>query len=257
MKLLIIPDAHAHPDYDNERFSALGNLIVEERPDTILSIGDMADMPSLSSYDKGKKGFEGRRYDRDVSSLNDALTRLFLGVKSYNKGRRRKYKPRTVITLGNHEDRISRVSEFQPEFEGKVGIRDLELDKHFDTVVPFREQITLHGITFSHYFSSGLKGQPITGEHIAATMCNKLHMSAVQGHSHLFNHTERTRPDGEKIFGLSCGCYSHPEMIEGWNKGQHHMWWHGIVILDGLGTYPGYYEEMRTIILSKIMREYS
>ena len=43
MKHLIIPDAHAHPEYDNERFDALGSLILKERPDVIICIGDFAE----------------------------------------------------------------------------------------------------------------------------------------------------------------------------------------------------------------------
>ena len=35
-KLLIIPDAHAEPNYDNDRFTWLGNLIFEEKPTIML-----------------------------------------------------------------------------------------------------------------------------------------------------------------------------------------------------------------------------
>ena len=47
MNLLIIGDPHAHRDYDNKRFTALGKYIAKEKPDVIVCIGDMADMPSL------------------------------------------------------------------------------------------------------------------------------------------------------------------------------------------------------------------
>ena len=35
MNLLIIPDAHANPDYDNERFTHLGKFIVAHKPEYI------------------------------------------------------------------------------------------------------------------------------------------------------------------------------------------------------------------------------
>ena len=38
-KLLIIPDAHAEPNYDNDRFTWLGNLIFEEKPDVVVCLG--------------------------------------------------------------------------------------------------------------------------------------------------------------------------------------------------------------------------
>ena len=60
-KLLIIPS------HDNDRFTWLGNLIFEEKPDVVVCLGDWFDMASLSSHDKGKKSFEGRRYKQDVA----------------------------------------------------------------------------------------------------------------------------------------------------------------------------------------------
>ena len=89
MNLLVIGDPHAHPDYDNSRFTALGKFIAKERPQVIVCIGDMADMPSLSSYDRGTKGFEGRRYKKDVKAVIDAQKKLFAPIK-----RIRGYKPK-------------------------------------------------------------------------------------------------------------------------------------------------------------------
>ena len=103
MNLLVIGDPHAHPDYDNDRFTVLGKFIASEKPDVIVCIGDMADMPSLSSYDKGTKGFEGRRYKKDVAAVIDAQERLFAPIKKM-----RGYKPKLHMCLGNHEDRIDR-----------------------------------------------------------------------------------------------------------------------------------------------------
>jgi hypothetical protein len=41
----------------------------------------MADMPSLCTYDKGTKGFEGRRYKQDVNVTLDAQERMFAPIK--------------------------------------------------------------------------------------------------------------------------------------------------------------------------------
>ena len=46
---LIIPDGHTHPDYNNDRFTWLGKLIVDLQPEVVVNIGDMADMASLCS----------------------------------------------------------------------------------------------------------------------------------------------------------------------------------------------------------------
>jgi hypothetical protein len=256
--ILIIPDAHSHPEFDNDRFEYIGHHIVKTKPDKVICIGDFADLPSLSSYDKGTKGFEGRRYVKDLECVHDAQERLFRPIKDFNRQKKRnkekQYKPEYVMCLGNHCDRISRAVNCQPELDGAIGLHDLEYEKYWE-VIPFREAYHTEGIAFSHYFASGVAARPISGEHIAASLCNKLHQSAVQGHSHLFNHAERTRPDGQKIFGLSVGCISHPDQVEGWNRDTSHLWWRGIVELnecDGLG----YYDQIVATTLRKLERDY-
>lgn len=259
-KHLIIPDGHAHPEYGNERFTALGNLIMEERPDVIICLGDFADVPSLSSYDKGTRGFEGRRYRRDLEAVWDAQERLWGPLNEYNasrrRGRHKRYKPQKELTYGNHEDRISRAANSQPELDGTIGLKDLRYEAYGWHTTPFKEAVTLDGIAYSHYFASGLSGQAISGENIGGSLVKKLHMSAVQGHSHLYSHYEHTRPDHQKIFGLSAGCYAHKDFVEGWNLNTAHLWWHGVVILEGAGRWPGYYEEIRSVCQTKIMERY-
>ena len=215
-------------------------------------------MPSLSSYDKGTKGFEGRRYRTDIKAVLEAQKLLFHPVREYNRHKRNKnkqYNPRWVMCLGNHEDRITRAVNSQPELDGAIGLFDLKYEEFGWEVHQFQVPVVIDNIAYCHYFSSGIAARPISGEHIASTLCNKLHQSAVQGHSHIFNHAERTRPDGQKIFGLSVGTFSHPKMVEGWNTATQRMWWHGIVILDDLDG-EGYYDSIQAITTRKLMRDY-
>src|SRR3546814_6957280 len=60
-------------------------------------------MPSLCSYDKGTKGFEGRRYSKDIAAAHDAQERFFAPIKATKKKL-----PRFVMLQGNHEYRIER-----------------------------------------------------------------------------------------------------------------------------------------------------
>lgn len=249
-KHLIIPDAHAHPNYSNERFTALGQFVAEERPQKIICIGDFADMPSLSSYDKGKKSFEGRRYQKDLDATHVAMERLMTPI-----AKARGYKPELHLFLGNHEDRISRAVEDDAKLEGTMGLRDLQYETFGWNVYPFLEPRILDGIAYAHYFVSGVAGRAIGGENIGKSMCLKLHSSAVQGHSHMFDHSERTIVGGRKIFGLSCGCFTHPNMIEGWNRSFVHMWWRGAVVLEDVDGH-GYYDVLRAVTLRKLSRDF-
>lgn len=260
-KHLILPDPHAHPEYDNLRFRALGNYILEERPTHLICLGDYGDMPSLSSYDKGTRGFEGRRYQLDVDAVLDAQNELFAALAAYNKRRssnkKAMYMPKLIMLGGNHDEaRIEKATQYAPELEGKMLLSDLRYEEYGWHYVPFKNTIVLDGIAYSHYFPSGLTGTAISGENIGANLVRKLHMSCVQGHSHLYNHYEHTRPDGTKIFGLSAGCYGHKDYNEGWCENTRHMWWRGIVVLHGTNHWPGYYEKYEAITQSVIMRDY-
>lgn len=260
-KLLVIPDAHAHPEYDNDRFTWLGRYVMDTRPEVIVCLGDWADMPSLSSYDKGTRGFEGRRYRKDIDAAIDAMNKFLAPMKAYNnrraKNKKNQYKPRMVMCLGNHSDRITKVTNVSPEMYGTIGVEDLKFEEFGWEVYPFKTPVFIHGIAFTHYFTSGVKGLAISGENIAKTLCNKLHHSAVQGHSHVLDHSERSVIDGKKIFGLSAGCYAHKDMgKEPWCRDTSHLWWHGVVELNDLDG-EGYYDDFRLMTMRKIKREYA
>ena len=245
-KLLIIPDAHAHPQYDNDRFDLLARLIDAERPDTIVCLGDFADMPALSGYDKGKRGFEGRRYVRDVESTRDALTRMHAGIG---------YGPELLMCLGNHEARIDRATSDNAELEGAISTEDLGYQEHGWKVFPFQAPVSVAGFSISHHFASGVGGRPIGGMNQAAAMARLLLTSAIVGHSHVFDMARRTRPDGSRVVCMSAGCFSHHEQAtEGWCAATGHMWWHGVVLLDGAAK--GDYGAMRCVTLDQMRVAY-
>ena len=229
---LIIPDGHTHPDHSNERFEWLGRLIVDLKPDVVVNIGDMADMPSLCSYDRGTQGFEGRRYKRDIKACIDANERLFAPIKEYNKSQRqnkkRTYKPRTVFTLGNHEHRITKAISCDPILEGTIGIEDLQLEKYWGEVYDFLDIVVIDGIAYSHYFTSGVMSRPISSEHAAYGLLTKKFMSCTQGHTHTRDHADRTRADGTRLNGLVCGVFQ--DYRSEWAGPANEMWWSGVVI---------------------------
>ena len=168
------------------------------------------------------------------------------------KNKTKQYKPKMYMTLGNHEDRINRATNASPELDGAISINDLQYKKFGWKCTPFKQSITVKNITFSHYFTTGVSGRPISSVHVGHALISKLHCSSVQGHSHLYNHSEQTRPDGQKIFGLSGGCYSHPNYSENWCKDTEHQWWRGVIMLEGLDG-EGYYDAIRAVTQRKIM----
>lgn len=209
----VIPDVQVKPGNDTSFLHAVGSYIAEKKPDVIVCLGDFADMPSLSEYDRGKKSFEGRRYSEDILATNLAMEHLMLPIEMeihrLATNKKKRWRPELHLTLGNHEDRISRVIESDPRLEGTIGLGDLSYGEFGWTVYDYKEVIVLDGIAFSHYFTTGAMGRPVTN---ARLLVNKKHMSCIQGHNQKMDIYTEYRADGKMITGLFAGCcYLHNE----------------------------------------------
>ena len=203
---LVIPDVQAKPGVQNDHMGWVGNYIVEKKPDTIVCIGDFWDMPSLCSYDKGKLAFEGRRYVNDVLAGQKSMEKLLKPIDDYNRTAKVKYKPRKVFTLGNHEIRIIRVVDNNPEFAEKFSLGDLGLKDYGWEVHDFLKVVELDGVQYSHYFTSGVRGNPVSS---AAALLRERQQSATMGH---VQHTDIAMHKKTQQIAMFCGtCYLHDE----------------------------------------------
>ena len=130
MRILVIPDVQVKEGVPTEHLTWAGKAIVDYRPDVVVNLGDFADMPSLSSHDvKGSKYFEGLRYKTDIIAAKSAMIKLLNPLKELQarqkKNKEKVYKPRMVLTLGNHENRIDRAVNNNPTLEGLISTKDL------------------------------------------------------------------------------------------------------------------------------------
>lgn len=229
---MIVPDAHFRPGECNDRAEWAMQFALDRRPDTIVIIGDWADMGSLSYYDVGKVSGEGKRYVDDIQASNDALTRFMEPLVRYNSKRKRNkksaYTPDIHLTLGNHENRISRANNDNPSLFGAISLEDFNFKSYGITVHPFLEPVELDGICYKHYHTSGIMGRPIGGDNHAASLVKKAYKSTVVGHSHMRDFWETSDICGKKIFGLVVGCYTdHPHEY----TTEQERWWSGLVYL--------------------------
>ena len=248
-KHLVIPDAHAHPDYNNKRFSWLGELVADVKPDHVIMIGDWADMPSLCSYDKWTKGFEGRRYKKDIEAAIDAQERFFKPIKA-----RKKKLPKFWMLEGNHEHRIERATKLEPILDGTIGLGDLQYKDFGWEVIPYRGstpgQLDLDGVAYAHYFVSGIMGRPIGGVNPAYQLVSKYGHSCTQGHTHTLAFYHRGNAITE-CNGLVCGVYQDYEAD--FAGVANSMWWRGAIVKNDVRN--GLYD-LECINLERIKREY-
>ena len=207
----IIPDVQAKPGQDFSFLTAVGEYLVEKQPDRWICIGDFADMPSLSSYDVGKKSFEGRRYQDDIIAANNAMNALLSPLRKYNTrafvNKKKQYHPDMFMFLGNHEHRIERVIENDPKLDGTISTDQLPYQDW--KVYPYQQVEIIDGIAYTHVFTTGVMGRPVTS---ARALVTKKHMSCVQGHNQKMEIYNEYKADGTLITGLFAGCcYMHDE----------------------------------------------
>jgi len=228
--MLCIGDSHAHPEHSNHRYEWLGRMVVDLQPDIIWDVGDWWDMPSLFPSDVGKKSFEGKRYWRDIEAGLDAMDRFQKPIDEYNQGRRNKYEPRKIRTLGNHEFRIERVIELEPHFSGIISTDDLMSTLYGWEEYEFKTPVVVEGVALCHYFVSGIMERAIGGEHPATMLIKKQFHSCLQGHSHQLDYADRVDASGQVIQAFHIGCYFDYDMD--WaGKQANRMYNRGLLVL--------------------------
>lgn len=238
-KHLVLPDTQIKYGEDLSFLTWIGKYIVEKRPDVIIQLGDFADMTSLSTYDVGKKSFEGQRYVKDIEAAHKGMELLLKPLIDFNnkarKNKEKQYRPRKILTLGNHEQRIERAVNNDSKLEGLIKYEDLPYSSW--EVYPFLQPVFIDNIAYCHYFPTGVMGRPTTS---ATAMVSKLHMSCIAGHQQGKQIAYAKRPDGSVITCIIAGsCYEHNET---YLDIQSNNYWRGIVVLNEVDN--GSFDEM-------------
>lgn len=241
MKHLFIPDPQVKDGVPLHHLEALGNYIVEKQPEVIICAGDFADMPSLSSYDVGKKSFEGRSYTKDVEAARHAQEILLRPLRELQMrqtiNKKKLYKPRMVMNLGNHDQgRIERAIENDRKLDGLISVADLGYEEYGWTINPFMEIITIDGIRYSHYFVNphSLIKNCIGGN--IETKLKNLGWSFSMGHQQTLQYGIQYLADGTRRQGLVAGAfYLHDEGYMNAQGNKSH--WRGVImkhqVVDG------------------------
>lgn len=240
-KHLIIPDVQAKEGIDFTFLRNIGLYAVEKKPEVIVCLGDFADMPSLSSYDQGKKSFEGKRYVKDIEAAKNAMSCFMSPIVEFNakakKNKEKLYKPKLILTLGNHEHRISRAINDDPKLDGVLSVSDLGYKELGWEVHPFLDVVVVDGVAYSHYFTSGLLGRPVTS---AAACLAKKHQSCVMGHVQQRQIAYAQKADGTQMTAIFAGtCNMHEEEYLG---PQGNSFWRGFWMLHEVNN--GSFDEM-------------
>lgn len=252
-RILVIPDTQCKPGVDLSHLAHAGQYIVDKRPDVIVHLGDHLDMESLSEYDRGKLSFEGRRLKADIEAGQAGMEMLLsplidLQIKQ-RRNRKTVYNPRLVFCIGNHEQRIVRIPNNNPEFQGFVGYESLGLEQWGWEVHDFLKPVEIEGFYFTHYLVNPMTGRPYAGT--AMSLLKTVGKSFVVGHKQTLDIAIRPTLTGELQLGLVCGAfYSHNEDYKG-HQGNTHF--RGMVMMNDV---KNGYADLCMISIDYLKRKY-
>jgi hypothetical protein len=216
-----------------EHLEWIGQYIVDtlhDKPNvTIVHIGDHWDMPSLSSYDRGKMASEGRRYSDDIEAGNAGFDLLNAPLERFNARRKankeRQWWPARHFFDGNHEYRVVRAAEDDPKLYGTLRLEDMNVAEHGWIRHPFLEPVFLDGIGYAHYWANPMSGRPYSAA--IDTRLRQIGHSFSQGHQQILLYGIRYVA-GRSQHGLVAGAaYTHQEPYRG-PQGVSH--WRGIIV---------------------------
>jgi len=246
--------AHSDPGVSNERFSWLGKLLYDIKPDYVVDLGDGADMRSLNSFDTKKPtAIIAQSYERDIDCYNDAQERIrWEFVKNKRK------RPAFFGFEGNHENRIKTAIDADPRLHGvKYGVSfsHLNTNKWFDEYHEYHNKAPkIHnydGVDYAHFITAGNFGKPMSGVHHAYGLIQNRYRSCTVGHTHKRDVYFKDGAGARGAIGLVAGCYKGSE--EDWAGQANKDWWKGVIIKRNISD--GVYD-LSFRSLEEIRREY-
>ena len=173
---------------------------------------------------------EGRRVHADIEAGNTAFRMLDTAIGPDLPADRH-------FCFGNHEQRIGRAAETDPQLDGFLDYNLLDLrgwQPH-----PYQSTLLLGGVTYSHLFYNPLSGRPYAGSSIELRL-KTIGFSFTMGHQQGLWWARRELANGKTQIGLVAGAaYLHDEDYKGPQANDH---WRGIVVCHNVED--GQYDPM-------------
>jgi hypothetical protein len=218
---VVIGDTQVKPGVPTVHLEWIGQYIADKftpKNTRVIHVGDHWDMPSLSSYDKGKRSMEGRRYRADCKAGNHGLALITNAIRPVG------FTASHCDLLGGNHDwgRIERACE--DDAQSAYSLEDL--DHTGWTFHKFLEPVERDGVAYAHYFYHPKTGRARGGENLK-TRLQQIGHTFTMGHQQGLDYAIR-EVGPRRHHGLVVGStYLHDERYLG-PQAMHY--WRGIVV---------------------------
>jgi len=225
-RVLVIGDLHQDPRHPDraEVLTWIARHASQTRPDRIVQIGDWSTWDSVSQHDRNDT-VAGKL----KPSIRADMDNLASSLRAFEAGRAPDYKPKMAVTLGNHENRLERFENANPETHQTFTLERDQLFSQFGWKVrPFGEIYYVEGVGFTHHATNAL-GRAFGGETAPQRVANKTSCPLVVGHSHrraLFESARIGPADSVTI--VEVGCALPWGVVENYSKHSMTGWFWGV-----------------------------
>jgi hypothetical protein len=196
-RVVVLPDMQV-PYQDDRALAAVERYMKDVQWDEYINLGDFVDLDHISTHSKGKlRQIEGKTIQADYDVANTILDRHQTIVRKRN--------PDAAFTLleGNHEYRIERLIDEQPQLKGSLEIeKGLRLKQRGFNWIRCYQKGELYRVGNS-YFSHG---KYCSGNH-AKTHVERFGVNITYGHTHdVMTWPKVLWGKGRALVGQSLGC---------------------------------------------------
>lgn len=226
VRVLAIGDLHQDPRHPEriEVLTWIARYASLHRFDHIVQIGDWSTWDSVNQHDRNDTAAARHKPSiaRDMENLKESLAAWRAGIAP-------DYKPRQTVLLGNHENRLERFENANPEALGSfTAERDQAFLQYGWKTRPYGELFYIQNVAFTHHPVNGA-GRAFGGETGPQRAANKTTVPVVSGHTH-----KRQVHDAGKIGPVDVismveiGCALPWGTVESYAKHGMTGWYYGI-----------------------------
>lgn len=217
--ILVISDSHINPSQESpeELWYRLGKYCTITQPHIIIHLGDVADLSSQAWKVAARGPYSLKEETKKVSEVLDCFEEALADFNRLQKKKKKKmYKPKKYLTLGNHDVR-----------GGVTDIEDIFSARGW-SVVDYLQPLHLRGITFCHSMHKGLSDLMCT---TAQELLENWHSDIVVGHGHHKDFCESySQGLHKKITALKCPVFTVEEFD--WANQTQEKWSRGFTEID-------------------------
>ncbi len=220
-RVVVFPDTH-FPNHDEEAFKCALKVLEKIKPDIFLSLGDIVDGESVSSWQWKRRKRPPLEYQlpsihREIKEANKYLDKIDAVCKKIKCNRK-------IIAQGNHDEWFDRFVEENPYLEHLTFRNAFRFDDRGYEYYPYGELFKIAGSKLYAYHGGHYMGITHTRTHVLNLGCN-----VIYGHTHDCQKSVITHIDGAHM-AHSMGCLT--DMSKDYLRGRKTNWTHNVGIID-------------------------